>query len=123
MSHNTENSENFDYNEVYGDKLTDHNYDGIRELDNPPPKWIMAIFYITIAISFYYGLYYFVLDGPSQDEEYAIKSAEHDIKYANQNENVPLVLLTDETSISEGKAIYAEMNCAACHGAAGEGIQ
>ena len=29
----------------------EHNYDGIQELDNPPPRWIMAIFYITIGFS------------------------------------------------------------------------
>jgi len=122
MSQYTENSENFDYKEVYGDKLMDHDYDGIKELDNPPPKWIMAIFFITIAISFYYGIYYFVLDGPSQDEEYLISSAEHDEKYAgNTSDNEPMVLLTDKNSISEGKIIYAEMNCGACHGLVGEG--
>jgi cytochrome c oxidase cbb3-type subunit 3 len=33
----------------------------------------------------------------------------------------PLDLLSDEVSLSEGKTIYAEMNCAACHGNEGEG--
>jgi cytochrome c oxidase cbb3-type subunit 3 len=118
----TENSDHIDFKEKYGDKLMDHDYDGIKELDNPAPKWIMAIFYITIAFSFYYGLYYFVLDGPSQDEEYTMKSAEHDAKYANLNAEIgPLVLLTDEESIAEGKTLYGTMNCAVCHGALGEG--
>ena len=31
--------------------LDEHNYDGIQELDNPPPRWIMLIFYITIGFS------------------------------------------------------------------------
>ena len=122
MSQHNEHSDNFDYKEEYGDNLMDHDYDGIKELDNPPPNWIMAIFYITIAFSFYYGLYYFVLDGPSQDEEYLIKSAEHDAKYASINADTgPLVLLTDDESIAEGKDLYVQMNCAACHGALGEG--
>jgi len=122
MSQQTDNTDNFEMKNESGDHITEHEYDGIKELDNPPPKWIMAIFYITIAFAFYYGIYYFVLDGPSQDEEYTIKSAEHDKKFSEMNsDQAPLVLLTDEQSVSEGKAIYAEMNCKVCHGEVGEG--
>jgi len=54
--------------------VMDHNYDGIQELDNPPPRWIMALFYITIAFSIIYGAYYFWLkQGDHQDAEYARK--------------------------------------------------
>lgn len=42
-----------------GEVIDDHNYDGIQELDNPPPRWIMALFYITIAFAVIYGAYYF----------------------------------------------------------------
>ena len=38
--------------------LMEHNYDGIQELDNPPPRWIMAIFYITIGFSIIYAANY-----------------------------------------------------------------
>ena len=31
-------------NNLHEEKLTDHDYDGIHELDNPPPLWIMALF-------------------------------------------------------------------------------
>ncbi len=124
MSENIENNktDNFEFNEAYDEKLLDHDYDGIKELDNPIPNWIAAIFYITIAISIVYGIYYFILDGPSQDEEYAIASAEHDKKYESVKANaVALELLSDEASLAEGAQIYVEMNCAVCHGAAGEG--
>ncbi len=105
------------------DKLMDHDYDGIQELDNPPPTWIMAIFYITIAFAIIYAAYYFWLGvGDSQDAEYARKSQKHDEQYqiANLSSDY-LVLLTDASAIEEGKIIYNEMNCFACHGMNGEG--
>ena len=30
------------------DRLLDHDYDGIREYDNPMPRWWVAIFWATI---------------------------------------------------------------------------
>ena len=88
------------------DSILDHEYDGIKELDNPPPKWIMAMFYITIGIaSIIYGAYYFWLGvGDHQETEYAKKSELHDAKYqlANQSSE-DLVLLTDEESLKKGR--------------------
>ena len=105
------------------DNMLDHDYDGIQELDNPPPKWIMAMFYITIGIAIIYGAYYFWLGvGDHQDAEYSKKSEKHDTKYqiANQSSE-DLVLLTDAESLQKGKEVYSTMNCFACHGMKGEG--
>ncbi len=107
----------------YDDKLMDHDYDGIQELDNPPPQWIMAMFYITIAIAIIYAAYYFWLGvGDNQDAEYARKSKMHEQEYQIVNlSSEQLVLLTDVGEIEEGKAIFKEMNCFVCHGMNGEG--
>jgi cytochrome c oxidase cbb3-type subunit 3 len=102
--------------------MEEHNYDGIQELDNPPPQWIMFIFYLTIGISILYGAYYFWIGiGVDQHQEYdqAIETAR--MKQNSSQPAAPLDLLSDEVSLSEGKTIYAEMNCAACHGNEGEG--
>lgn len=109
--------------EPHDEKLMDHEYDGIQELDNPPPRWIMALFYLTIGFSILYGAYYFWLkQGDHQDAEYARKSATHDAEYKMANQSTDeIILLTDATSIDEGKTIYKEMNCFACHGLNGEG--
>jgi len=40
------------------DFLSDHEYDGIREYDNPTPGWWHAIFIATIAFSFFYFVYW-----------------------------------------------------------------
>lgn len=105
------------------EKLMDHEYDGIHELDNPPPRWIMAIFYITIAFAIIYAAYYFWLGvGDNQDTEYARKSQKHEQKYQMVNlSSDELILLTDAGAIEKGKATYIEMNCFACHGMNGEG--
>lgn len=39
------------------DETTGHSYDGIREYDNPLPKWWLLVFFCTMA----WGLLYFVL--------------------------------------------------------------
>jgi len=53
------------------DKLLDHDYDGIKELDNDLPRWWLWLFYITIIWSVLYMLYYHVADiGYLQEDEY-----------------------------------------------------
>jgi len=118
----SENNNIQNLKDEFGDKLLDHDYDGITELDNPAPKWIMALFYITIAFSVFYGGYYFWFGlGAQQDQEYIEASKRYEEKYKSNANKVEIVLLTDEASLSEGAQIYKDMNCAACHGANGEG--
>lgn len=38
------------------DRLLDHEVDGIREYDNPMPRWWLNIFYVTIIFSVVYAL-------------------------------------------------------------------
>ena len=123
MEDNNQNKEHQISKEEKG-KLLDHNYDGIQELDNPPPRWIMAIFYITIGFSILYGAYYFFLGvGDHQNEKYAKKSLLHDEKYqlASDDATQELIVLTDAADLEEGKTIYKDMGCFACHGMLGEG--
>jgi cytochrome c oxidase cbb3-type subunit III len=122
MEENTQDKKHQEKSDA-DEHLMDHNYDGIEELDNPPPRWIMAIFYITIAWSIIYAANYFWLDvGDDQDTEYVKKSAQHDAKYQLKNQSTgELGLLTDAADLDAGKIIYTEMNCFTCHGVVGEG--
>lgn len=43
------------------EKLLDHDYDGIRELDNDLPRWWVWLFYLTIIFAVLYMLYFHVL--------------------------------------------------------------
>jgi len=55
----------------YEDELLDHDFDGIKEMDNSLPRWWLYLFYVSIVISVLYMLYYHVLRiGYLQEDEY-----------------------------------------------------
>ncbi|MEP7229281.1 MAG: cbb3-type cytochrome c oxidase N-terminal domain-containing protein [Ginsengibacter sp.] len=107
--------------------LLDHEYDGIRELDNALPPWWKFGFYITIAFSIAYLLYFHVLSyGQNPTQEYntemAKAKAKQEIYEANNKDkidenNVPMA---DAAGLAIAKEIFTA-KCFACHGAAGEG--
>jgi cytochrome c oxidase cbb3-type subunit 3 len=109
--------------------LTDHEYDGIRELDNNLPPWWKYGFYLTIIFAVYYLFDYHVLrTSPLSGQEYQQQMAEAEAMKkerlkdagANVDENT-VTLLADAGMIAAGKGIY-DGNCASCHGVAGEGL-
>ena len=111
------------------DKLLDHEYDGIKELDNHMPVWWLWLFYITIVFGVGYLLYYEAFEiGPSMAEQYEIEVAEAKKLYApdpqSPVEQAGFVFSTDPTDIEEGKAIFMSANnlCFTCHGNSGEGL-
>lgn len=108
--------------------LTDHDYDGIRELDNNLPLWWKYMFYATIVFAVIY-LYYYHFSGSGklqiEEYEYSLVVAENEIeeyrkKSANSIDESNVKLLTDAKGIDNGKMLYLQ-NCAACHGKVGEG--
>ncbi len=106
----------------------DHEYDGIKELDNPVPAWFNALFYSTITFGVVYLLVYHVFGwGPNQDQEYQREMAlaekakqEFLAQSANQIDESTIEVDATGTLAASGKAIYMA-NCAVCHGNAGEG--
>jgi cytochrome c oxidase cbb3-type subunit III len=108
--------------------LTDHDYDGIQELDNSLPPWWKYGFYFTIIWAvLYLGYFHVTKTGPLSDGEYKNQMAEAEIqmaeyrkKAANLVDETTVVLLTDAGELAKGKAIF-ESQCVTCHGASGEG--
>lgn len=107
--------------------MLDHNYDGIRELDNSLPPWWVAMFYITIFLGVVFLGYYHVLGGPSQADEYnaEMKVAEQAkaafaATQANTIDEDNLEASTDAKDLAIGQTIFST-NCVACHSAKGEG--
>lgn len=104
--------------------MTDHEYDGIRELDNNLPPWWKAMFYACIVFSVFYMAAYHVFDwAPLQDEEYEqeVLAAKLEVEaYLAEKggaiDETNVELLTDEAALAEGAKIYGSY-CGACHGA------
>lgn len=98
------------------DKATDHEYDGIVELDNPVPAWLRLMMYGGVAFSFIYIIHYHVLGtGALQDEEYQIEMAEAEIKYKSvELPDDQIRMVTDAGRLSRAQSIFNE-NCATCH--------
>lgn len=110
------------------DVMLDHNYDGIKELDNSLPPWWVAMFYLTIGFAVVYMTYYHFTDaGASSAEEYEMEMerAEKAVQaylatQANLIDESNVTALTDAASLETGQNIF-NANCAACHGMLGEG--
>nr|WP_294861896.1 cbb3-type cytochrome c oxidase N-terminal domain-containing protein [uncultured Fluviicola sp.] len=101
--------------------LMDHEYDGIRELDNNLPPWWVWGFYMTIIFAFVYLLYYHVFDGNTQKKEYDIsimkaqKEVDAYLKDAAMNvDESNVTLLSDPAALNSGKQVF-EANCKVCH--------
>jgi cytochrome c oxidase cbb3-type subunit III len=113
------------------DKLLDHEYDGIQELDNPMPPWWLYGFYFTIALSVVYLLWFDVFGwGPSQSEEYQREVAAAAERFNLQAEPTvtldyaSLEVLTDEVSLVAGRQLYLSPTnlCTTCHGQNAQGL-
>ncbi|MBP6311264.1 MAG: c-type cytochrome [Flavobacteriales bacterium] len=112
------------------DIMLDHDYDGIRELDNVLPPWWLWLFYGCIAWGVFYLVAVHVIEIiPEQTEEYkeAMAQAEVDIAAykATQTNTVDentVVLSTDASIIGAGKANFTTF-CMPCHGADGAGSE
>ena len=104
------------------DILLDHNYDGIRELDNNLPPWWLYGFYVSIAFSIFYVIFfhftpYAISSSEEYDREMARAAVQVEAYLATQADAVDetnVTLLTDEVSLAEGKEIF-NVNCIACH--------
>ena len=107
--------------------ILDHNYDGIKELDNSLPPWWVYMFYATIVFAVVYLVRFEVLDGDNQVTEYNKAVAEAKASLDKYKETATdlidistVTLLTDAKDLKRGKAIF-NLNCVACHIADGGG--
>ncbi|MGZ3653243.1 MAG: cbb3-type cytochrome c oxidase N-terminal domain-containing protein [Bdellovibrionota bacterium] len=110
------------------EKILDHDYDGIKEFDNPLPRWWLATFYGAILFSIFYVAYYHFGPGPapetilSQDIE-EMKSLERNSQKADPGptEEALAAIYHEPSRREEGKRVFTE-KCAVCHGVQGGGL-
>jgi cytochrome c oxidase cbb3-type subunit 3 len=111
------------------DVLLDHDYDGIKELDNALPPWWKYGFYVTIVIGIIYMTHFHVFGtGKNPTEEYQTemefaRMAKEEYDAQNKDKidenNVPM---TDAVGIGVGNELFHQPGmCASCHGQMGEG--
>jgi len=105
-----------------------HDFDGIEELDNPPPPWWKWGFVLSVVVGVIYMWRYDIAKtAPNQYQELAISTEKADKAVqeylaksaANVDENT-VVYLEDATNIAAGQQIFVTV-CAACHNADGGG--
>jgi len=127
-----------DVDEVSGTETTGHEWDGIKELDTPMPRWWLGVFLGTIVWAIGYWIVYpawpgissythGILNHSQRDEVTAnvaaLKTAraarEHALSGASlsQIQSDPQLL---QFAMAEGKAAFGD-NCAPCHGSGGQG--
>jgi cytochrome c oxidase cbb3-type subunit 3 len=109
----------------------DHNYDGIKELDNHLPPWWKWLFVGTIVWSAVYLFVFHVSNSlPLSLDEY-----QHEVALAEEHarlvklsqphadiDETKLVFAEDSTSfISNGKTVFIVNNCGSCHRTDGGG--
>jgi len=110
--------------------MTDHEYDGIKELDNKLPPWWVWLFNLSILFAVIYISYYEVFDSsdlPISIVEYnnEMAQAEEDIaaykaKFGSGIDENSAMLIEDAARLANGEKIYTA-NCVSCHMADGGG--
>lgn len=107
--------------------ILDHNYDGIKELDNDLPPWWLYGFYASIIFGAIYLVKYHVFDGDTQYDELESEYAQAKIELEEYKKTAKdlvdfntVTFLSDAADLAKGKAIYEE-NCVACHKSDGGG--
>lgn len=127
-----------EFDEVTGQSTTGHEWDGIRELNTPMPRWWLGIFYATIIWSIGYWIVYpawpLLTDTTKGVIGYASRQSIEDDLEVQRKERAALASGLVNASLeqikadpallriamAQGKAAFGD-NCAACHGPGGSG--
>jgi cytochrome c oxidase cbb3-type subunit 3 len=115
---------------------TGHEWDGIRELNTPLPKWWLWTFYATIAFAALWIVLYPALPIPgatgllgytargAADADHARQSAAAEPMLARLRAASPEEILADPDlrayAIAGGRVVFGN-TCVGCHGAGGQG--
>jgi cytochrome c oxidase cbb3-type subunit 3 len=108
--------------------LLEHEYDGIREYDNPLPRWWVWSFAASFVFALGYFFHYHVShNGTSVADEYQAEVAEAQAIEAKRSLSAPVTdsslggLMSDAPTMMEAKALF-ELRCSPCHGEQAQGL-
>lgn len=140
MVNENENNQNHkkEIDSFSGVETTGHEWDGLRELNNPAPRWWLWVFFVSCIFAF--GYWYFFPSWPTfsnfmagsknwseykqlVEDQKAIK--ERRAKYEEKFNAASLEQINNDTELynyaKAGGEIAFKNNCAVCHGAGGQG--
>jgi len=110
------------------EQLLDHEYDGIREYDNPTPGWWHLIFFASVLFCFPYVVWYHLSPlSSSIHESYEADVAEYYrkqfAKFGDLEPNAETIagLAANPEYMSAVAGTFVG-KCASCHGSNGEGL-
>ena len=108
--------------------VLDHEYDGIREYDNPLPRWWVWMwagsFFFSVGYFFHYHVSH---NGTSVEGDYVADMAEARELEAKQSLAEPVSedslskLMANPALMTDAKALFG-LRCAPCHAANGQGL-
>jgi len=108
--------------------VMDHEYDGIREYDNPLPRWWVWMwagsFFFSVGYFFHYHVSH---NGTSVEDDYVADMAEARELEAKQSLAEPVSedslskLMANPAPMTDAKALFG-LRCAPCHAANGQGL-
>ncbi|HVP83458.1 MAG TPA: cytochrome-c oxidase, cbb3-type subunit III [Rhizomicrobium sp.] len=123
-----------------GTETTGHEWDGIKELNTPLPRWWLGIFYACIvwAIGYWivmpawpmiHGYTHGLLNHSQRDAVTGAVKALQDARRAKEKELSVATLQQIQSNpdlqqfaIAEGRTVFGD-NCAPCHGSGGQGAR
>ncbi len=124
--------------ELSGTETTGHEWDGIKELNSPLPRWWLWTFYATVVFAIGYSLYYPAIplikgatagiSGYSSRAEVAkdiamAAEAQSGIIERTRNSTIDQIATDDELrrfAVSAGKSAF-KVYCVQCHGSGAQG--
>ncbi|MCB9991988.1 MAG: cytochrome-c oxidase, cbb3-type subunit III [Rhodospirillales bacterium] len=129
-----------DIDGVTGIETTGHEWDGVKELNNPAPRWWLLVFYVCVIWSIGYWVVYPAwptlsghtqgIGGKSQYKQ--LESSQQEIharqaEYMSRFEGASFSEIQDDPSlyafaVAGGSAAFKD-NCATCHGTGGAGAK
>lgn len=131
-------SANREIDEISGVDTTGHEWDGIKELNNPMPRWWLWTLYATIVWALSYAIVYPAIPGLKTSSKGLVEwSSRGDLReelalaetgklaITNQIASMDIhALLADEKlrtfAVSAGASLY-KINCVQCHGSGAQG--
>jgi cytochrome c oxidase cbb3-type subunit 3 len=108
-------------------EVLDHEYDGIKEYDNPLPGWWVWSFWASVAFAIGYLFHYWAGTGVSVADNYSSEMASARAAQARQalgekvSEDGLAKLMKDPAMMQDAKALFGQ-RCMPCHGEHGQGI-